>query len=42
VAIVTLEDVPVEVRAIGNAEVFRTVSVQARVTGQITKVYYPS
>jgi len=40
VSVTSLKDVPFQIRAIGNAEAYNTVSVKPLVTGEIVKVYF--
>lgn len=40
VGLASRQDVPVQLTAIGNGEPYLTVAVRARVSGQITKVYF--
>jgi multidrug efflux system membrane fusion protein len=39
-ATVTRRDVPVEIQVVGNVEAFRTISVKALVSGELTHVYF--
>ncbi len=40
VAEVTRKDVPIEIQAVGNVEAYRTISVKAQVSGELTRVYF--
>ncbi len=40
VATVARKDVPVEIQAVGNVEAYRTISVKAQVSGELTHVYF--
>ncbi|HWB86432.1 MAG TPA: efflux RND transporter periplasmic adaptor subunit [Bryobacteraceae bacterium] len=39
-ATATVQDVPIEVRAIGNGEAYSSVAVKAQIAGQLMKVYF--